>query len=311
MNRTAPNCKIGAPCGKKCQPKQFNCPSEKGEEVNQSLDAMSSLLSAFMKKADFSPSPNKEQKAEESRSAGESIFPPRSPHQHNLLAIAKGESPDTSLLDNEWLDVEIEETMDEDGDDDVLKMVDQIKADGPNTNEAKAIALWMKRGYMEMNGVLINPRDDGGEPGFAEVAGIRAAQGLAKLPPYDRDVMAKEIEDRTNGREKIREDGTLQRMLNISEDKIDEFLEPYIKAEQGGEDFRDPTFMACCAGDSPYIDGNVEIIIEPKAGGQGKMIAKYMQGGYEGEVLFPPYTQFGNVRIERVDGKVIIRLTEI
>lgn len=46
MSRNAPNCNIGSPCGRKCQPKRFNCPSEQGKADGANLDKVSSLLGA-------------------------------------------------------------------------------------------------------------------------------------------------------------------------------------------------------------------------------------------------------------------------
>lgn len=315
--RKKPNCKPeNFACGLKCQSKAYKCPSEKSQDINVVSDKFVSILPAVVPaepsaKPAAKPEPAPKPLVEAARSTLKPII--KNSHQQVLLDFAKGKNAGIDKLKVD--DKEINEAF-EYGEEDLgtlQEIFEGIKAKYPEItdSEAKAIALWKQTDYEEMNAALHSPVDVG-ERYLGEQAGIRAAQGLRKLPPYSPEEVRKH---RSKGGDRVKTlpDGKATRVLSVPAEDVEAFLKPYLEAEKANVDFREPTFFATSVNEDPYLDKfNVkyEINLRTDNKSNGKYISEFLENDWEGEVIFPPYTKFTNIRVERKGNQIIIKMDE-
>lgn len=273
--KTKLNCKANnSQCGGKCQPSTNRCPSEKSMEA-------SSLLNKFV---DITSPP--------------AIYHPKN---EAILEFAELNKDLIEFYTDLFADVELDE------------------------HETAAIMLWSS--FNEDDWESINRLRHSPESitnpylkEYAEEAGELLENALKKLKKTklsfgtkteasQKDDIDLQIE-KSYSAEKIREDGTVSRVLNIKGEK----LQKYISNFESGELYSESTFMATTANKKFYNESaNIKVIIEPKfKESSGIMIEVFKKQGSEAEVLFPPNTKFEVISVieETPESKIKDRMED-
>lgn len=262
-------------CGGKCQPKEYRCPSMRASEISSQLNRFSEIVK-----------PN-------ASSDGE---------RDNLRKLREISSIEISLdLQNELSDLDSFEDLED--------KAFTIREFNENITEQESLglAVWVSEEYMPINKAIYSSDEefekikDTEEMRIGVAAGLYAAKALLKLPQYDQAEMEEAAE---NEGESLRIDGRLSRMLNIKPADIKDFIAPYEKASKESTAFEEKTFFATSALENPFdSDFNVEFLVKPKSqtkgGSSGRMVDKFKNQLFEGEVLYAPFTKFAVEKIER------------
>lgn len=190
--------------------------------------------------------------------------------------------------------------------------IKRLLDEGLSEYEANGVAVWIGTGgnYEAINKAIY---DHSLQPGqyldYGESAGIHASQGLRKLRPYSHEKLARES---TAEGLTVLKDGYLERHIEIPENDFDAFLKPYRDAVGIGE-FKEPTFFAATMiEEAGFEDANVKFRISPKGDGtgQGRAVDEFKNDCFEGEVIYPPYSRFNVLKVEKNDPFVQVFTTK-
>jgi hypothetical protein len=233
-------------------------------------------------------------------------------HQRNLYGIAAGLDDTRSKAaiaeqDKALIQANAEEDAQQ-------QKIDKLKEHGLSEMEAQGVAAWIDGNFVPMNREIHSPTNAEIDKitgdffkesrAVGESAGAYAAQGLRKLPSYDNAEMSRIASEK--GQSMI-EGGYLKRYLDLFDHKIDSFLAPYEDAV-GKSEFKEPTFLATTAIEGLEIEeiSNIEYVIKPKSDGtgQGRVVDAFKNEAFEGEVLYPPYSRFKVLEVERIEPEV-------
>ena len=225
------------------------------------------------------------------------------PHLKNLYGIAMGED---DARDPSTIAKQAKILFSRNKNKDQQSKIKRLLDEGLSEYEANGVAVWIGTGgnYEAINKAIY---DHSLQPGqyldYGESAGIYASQGLRKLQPYNHEKLARES---TNEGLTVLKDGYLERHIEIPENNFDAFLKPYREAV-GVDEFKEPTFFAATMiEEAGFEDANVKFRIKPKGDdtGQGRAVDNFKNDCFEGEVVYPPYSRFNVLGVEKNDSSV-------
>jgi hypothetical protein len=286
MSRSVKQCKNGQACGNACISKAKVC--------RKNLGAKQAAKAQVAK--------TKTTKQTKSKSAPQAIGKTgysadeqsklATPHLQNLYGLAMGQS---DTRDPDKVKIQDAKLINSNVGTYQYEKIRRLKKAGLEEMEAHGVAAWIDHSYKPINQEIYAPTGDK----YGEGAGVRAAQGIHKLPSYKHSEMVKEGNKAGSS---LLPEGELRRGVKIPD--LDAFLKPYEEAA-GKPEFKEPTFFATTARQSlGFTDpgrANVLYVIKAKSDGtgQGRAVDKYKNQAFEGEVLYPPYSRFKINRVER------------
>jgi hypothetical protein len=216
----------------------------------------------------------------------------QSAHNQNLYGIAMGQADARDTKTVKRQDALIKEQVDHPEN---QSKIDRLVASGLSREEALGVLTWVGSYYQPINKSIYGGKQDKDDADYGEGAGIRATQGLRKMPSYTHDEMQKMA-----GKMPLNEAGVLKRGIQI--DDVDAFVASYEKAI-GKDDFKEPSFFATSASKNTGFLATANVVYEISAKadgtGQGKAVDNLKNKAFEGEVLYPPYSRFRVTAVER------------
>jgi hypothetical protein len=289
--KTGKQCKTGQACGNTCISKTKTCKNGLSGATKEKAKNAKAKTAAKSKSKPATPQNN------------ESAIPPelKTEHQRNLYLVATGgaDSRDPDVIRRQ--DKELEK--DNNSKYYQYDKIDRLMEEGLTEIEAHGVAAWIDNNYEPINRAIYAPEmlKSDADRDYAEGTGIRALQGLQKLPPYKHEDLKKAADG-----EELLEEGRLRRGITVSSDNLANVLKPYQDAI-GKPEYLEPTFFATSGNKTIDFVKSANVVIEVKSKsdgtGQGRAIDKFKGDLFEGEVLYPPFSKFKVTEIKESKGE--------
>lgn len=325
----APKCKTGRPCGMACISKAKNCKVDPTGVVKEALNTVSGGTGGGQGKPSAPPvnaapsappaTPKAKAKAAKSTAgAGNAETVPAGISDRNK-GLYKSAIDGKPLPVSQAEKKSVTQFVSDAGKNQGAKVERMIKENSKITqDEALALAAYIGFGYGPMAKAVYAPGDNDGDypPGVVDSANKLAANAARKLEPVTKANINKKAREHAK---KVGENPELydskrglQRGIsldgNVLKDKLDAY--EFVLATKGGI-IREDTWFATStmnveAGDVDVAAGsNVIYRIKPKLDGtgQGRYVDHFKNGLQEGEVLYPPFSQFKVTGVSRAESK--------